>query len=143
MGGNKAKPGCPSHVAGGTIGSLLTIAEGPVMTETESPPTHRSFRLTRGSSGGIEFPDVGSLREAFWVGVAQQLFLLVFSALLLDTGIVFRRVVVATIGFWCFVLIFLIRRRNSPTKGDLYFIKYGIWPLILIACVLAELIGRY
>ena len=112
------------------------------MNKIEVTPTHRSFRLTRGSSG-IEFPPVGSLREAFWVGVAQQLFFLVFSALLLDTGIVHRRVLVALIGAWCFVLILLIRRRNSPTKGDLLFLKYGIWPLVLIACVLAELIGRY
>ena len=50
---------------------------------------------------------------------------------------------IASIGFWCFVLFLLIRRRNTPTKGDVLFVKYGIWPLLLITIVAAGLLGRH
>lgn len=103
----------------------------------EPDSEHKSFRLTG------EAPSVGSLREAFVVAVVHQIVLLPLAALLLDGGAVLRRVVVASVAFWCFVLALLIRRRDRPTTWDVVFVKYGIWPLLAVTIVVAKIFGRY
>lgn len=95
------------------------------------------------NSESRDIPSVGTLREAFTFAIAQQMPLLVFSALILDGGVLFRVVLVATIAFWCFILVFMARRRDKPTNVDTLFIKYGIWVLFLIACAFVILLGRY
>jgi hypothetical protein len=108
---------------------------------SEPAPVHQSFRLTR-DPDAPEIPSVGSPREAFVFAMLQQAVLFLLAALLLDGGVVLRRVTIASIGFWCFVLLLLIRRRNSPTRVDIILVKYGIWPLLLITIVAAGLLGR-
>ena len=85
---------------------------------------------------------VGPLRSAFWVAIAQQVPVLCLSALLLDGGVVYRRVTIAMVAYWCFVAVFLVRRRDRPTNVDGLFIKYGIWPLIVVVNLAAQLLGR-
>ena len=85
----------------------------------------------------------GTMRKALSFAIAQQTIILVLSALLLDGGGVLHRVTVAMVAFWCFVLIVLVRRRTQPMSGDILFIKYGIWLLMPIAGLVANLLGRY
>ena len=113
----------------------------PKMGKLESTAKHKSFRLT-GTLEAERLPGPSSLRTAFHWSIVQQGILVLLAALVLDGGIIFQRVLVAMIAFWCFVLVLLIRRRTQPTSGDILFIKFGFWPLIVIAVVITTVLGR-
>ncbi len=112
------------------------------MGKLESPSKHKSFRLT-GTLEAERLPRPSSLRTAFHWSIVQQGILVLLAALILDGGIIFQRVLVATIAFWCFVLVLLIRRRTQPTSGDILFIEFGCWPLIVIAVVIITVLERF
>lgn len=49
-------------------------------------------------------------------------------------------VLFAVVGQWIGNIIIAVRRPLSPTKGDLFFISWGLVPLFLIAPLLADLV---
>jgi hypothetical protein len=109
-------------------------------TETKAAVEHRSFRLTRDPNAPPL--NLGSVRECFVVGVAQQMLLLFVSALLLDGGRVYGRVLVASMAYWIFVIVFSFRRAKQPTEFDLLYLKYGIWPTMFLTSIVASMLGR-
>ena len=103
-------------------------------------PQHRSFRLTPNDTLLCAAP-LGAQRKAFRAAIVQQAGLFVLSGSLLDLVVVFRRVLVAMIVYWCFVLLVLLRRRKELTGVDLLLVKYGIWPLLATTGLVARWLG--
>lgn len=101
-------------------------------------PQHRSFRLTRESRKTP--PTFGELREAFVVAVALQILAIAASALLLDGGVMFRQVIIASIAYWCFVIMFALRGARA-SDVDRFLIKYGVLPLTVMTDLVAILLG--
>ena len=100
----------------------------------------RSFRLTREAT--VNPTMLAEIRQAFVCGVFIQVASLAFSlTMILDMGELFRRVVIASIAYWCFVILFALRGAR-PTEIDLYVIKYGVWPLAALTVLIAMLMGR-
>ncbi len=55
----------------------------------------------------------------------QQVVLAVLAVLILDMGEAARGMGAVMIGYWTGIVIILIRRPLSPTKGDLFFVRWG------------------
>jgi hypothetical protein len=100
---------------------------------------HRSFRLT--PEANVKPIELAEIRQAFVMGLFVQLASLAFTALLLDLGVMFRCCLIATIAYWCFVIMFALRGAR-PTEIDLFVIKYGIWPFTALVVLIAPLLGR-
>ena len=79
---------------------------------------------------------VGTFRDAIVFTLVQQLPLLLLSAMILDGGLVFKRVAIASLAFWILTLIIMLRRGRNIAKSDLLFIKWGYLPILLATCVL-------
>ena len=105
------------------------------LTET-APAEHRSFRLTRSSESADDNVVVGTFGDAISFALVQQLPLLLLSALLLDGGLVFKRVAIASVAFWILTLIILIRRGRNMLDSDTLMIKWGYLPILLATCIL-------
>jgi hypothetical protein len=85
---------------------------------------------------------LAEIRQAFVWGVFVQVASLAFSLIMiLDMGELFRRVVMASIVYWCFVIMFALRGAR-PTNVDLFMIKYGVWPFSVLVVLIASLLGR-
>ena len=109
----------------------------PNCDRPESSATkHRNFRLTFGSPTTNRERTFGSFRDAIRFSVIQQLPLLILSALLLDGGLVFKRVAIASIAFWILILIIMIRRGRNIPSPDIYLVKWGYLPMLLTTCIL-------
>ena len=103
----------------------------------ESAPTkHQSFRLTAGSTSPDASVTVGTFRDAIVFTMFQQLPLLMLSAMLLDGGLVFKRVAIASVAYWILVVIIMIRRGRNIPDADKLLVKWGYLPLLLITCIL-------
>ena len=99
---------------------------------------HRSFRLTRDT--GMKPTPVAEIRQAFVLGIFLQVIALATSSVMLDTGIMFRCIAIATVGYWCFVIMFALRGAR-PTQVDLFMIKYGVWPLVVLTVLIGIVLG--
>lgn len=60
-----------------------------------------------------------------WFSVKQQVVLVVLASLVLDMGQTVRMMAATIIGYWIGVVIILVRRPLSPSKGDLLFVRWG------------------
>ena len=66
--------------------------------------------------------------------------LTLLCALMLDGGVhlnVFCRV---SVGFWCRVLMVMIRRSESPTRSDVLYLRHGLWGVLVLSFVVATLL---
>jgi hypothetical protein len=57
----------------------------------------------------------------------------ILAALLLDGGTTARVVGVAVLAFWLCVAIVILRRPRKPTSLDLGMIRWGFWPVLIVA----------
>jgi hypothetical protein len=57
--------------------------------------------------------------------VIQQVIIGGLSALMLDGGVMAHIALLAILAYWLSVPMIIIRRRASPTRGDLSFVRYG------------------
>jgi hypothetical protein len=73
-------------------------------------------------------------------GVVLQAFLLVLTACILDGGQICSQFLVALIGYWLGVACILIRRGRTPTRTDLFIMRYGSIVLLALAPIAAELV---
>lgn len=62
-----------------------------------------------------------------------QLVVGLLALLLLDGGRMARGVGVAALGFWLATALIMTRRPHTPTETDLAWIRWGFWPVLLIA----------
>lgn len=105
-------------------------------TMESSAPLHQSFRLTPSSTSPDASPPFGTFRDAIYFTLIQQVPLLMLSALLLDGGLVFKRVGIASIAFWFLALIILIRRGRTVPESDILVLKWGFLPLLFVTFIL-------
>jgi len=77
-------------------------------------------------------PSATSLTPSIRFGVVIQLGLFVLTALILDGGATNRHCVVAIIGYWIGALPIIVRRRKTPTKVDLLFLRWGMLLMMLL-----------
>ncbi|MBN2476745.1 MAG: hypothetical protein JXB62_19195 [Pirellulales bacterium] len=106
---------------------------------------YRSPRYGGYASAGDRFDRTpaeraGGYRPAICWAVVQQAVILGFTGLLLDGGATFRLFLLPAIGFWPIVLMFVLRRPESPTRTDLDFVKLGYW-LIAAPLVFVRVLG--
>ena len=84
---------------------------------------------------------------ALKLAVFLQLVLGVLTALMLDGGRSFGFLKVALIGHWIGILLIIGRRPHSPTKVDIFLIRWGVLLLLLVAAGIAPfiwlMIGEY
>jgi len=74
--------------------------------------------------------------------LAQQVVVLLFTSMILDGGDIFTMCLVALVGFWVGAVIICVRRPQTPTRVDLLFIRFGYFPLCILAVVLTLFIWR-
>lgn len=110
--------------------------EPPAAQQQETAVSkHRSFRLTPSASSVSEDLAVGTLRNAIWFSLIQQMPLLLMSGLILDGGLIFRRVVIASIAFWAMTLVILSRRWANTSDSDILLVKWAFLPILLLVCI--------
>ncbi len=68
----------------------------------------------------------------------MQICLSVFTGLILDGGIVSRVFLQASLGYWCGVVLIGLKRRESPRKTDLVYLRHGLWWVLVISFPIAE-----
>lgn len=67
----------------------------------------------------------------------MQICLTVFTGLILDGGIVSLVFLRISLGFWCGVLLIALRRWNSLTKSDLWYLRHGLWCVLFFSFPIA------
>lgn len=67
----------------------------------------------------------------------MQICLTVFTGLMLDGGIVCNVFLRISVGFWCGVLLIMLRRPAVMTKMDLVYLRHGLWCVLLISFPIA------
>ena len=97
---------------------------------------HRSFRLSQGSASPDARFSVEPFRDAIVFTLVQQVPLLMLSALLLDGGLVFKRVAIASIAFCILTLVIMVRRGPNIPDTDILLVKWGYLPVLLVTCIL-------
>jgi hypothetical protein len=76
-------------------------------------------------------------------GSGLQVALGCLTALMLDSGRSFGYFQVAFLGYWPIVLLMIWRRRTSPTRGDIVFIRWGIVFTLCITSVMAPYVWNF
>ena len=101
-----------------------------------SATKHRSFRLTQGSTSTDARFSVGPFRDAIVFTLVQQIPLFMLSALVLDGGLLFKRVAIASIAFCILTLLIMVRRWPDIPDSDILLVKWGYLPVLLVTCIL-------
>lgn len=81
-----------------------------------------------------------SWEQAIKSGLIIQAIFAIFFALMLDGGWMLNIYKVAWFGQFLVSILLIFRRRRSPTKFDLMFVRYGILFSTLIALILKIII---
>ena len=86
----------------------------------------------------------GTLLRAVLIGFLVQMVVLILSELTLDIGYITSHISHrVALGYWVGVLIVALRRRHDPTTLDLWFIRWGYVPLVIVAQPVAHWYWRY
>ncbi|MHB1037969.1 MAG: hypothetical protein ACYC35_26370 [Pirellulales bacterium] len=97
---------------------------------------HRSFRLTVTSTGDpAEQPSLTARQkyaDAIVTALVQHAIVLIFSALILDGGVLLRFCTIAVVASWICTLVILVRRPRQPTDCDIVLVKFGFWPAMCL-----------
>lgn len=101
-----------------------------------SATKHRSFRLSQGSASPDARFSVEPFRDAIVFTLVQQVPLLMLSALLLDGGLVFKCVAIASIAFCILNLVIMVRRGANIPDTEILLVKWGYLPVLLVTCIL-------
>ncbi len=82
-----------------------------------------------------------SIREAAWLAVAQQiaLFILLGSTTAHEVLWIHGYAVVA---FWAGVAVIALRRPHASTRLDVFLVKFGFVPLLLLAMFIGAAVWR-
>ena len=91
--------------------------------------------MTSSASPVDEYVVVGTLQNAIWFSVIQQVPLLLLSGLILDGGMIFKRIAIASIAYWVMTLIILSRRWLNTSDSDILLVKWAFLPILLVVCV--------
>ena len=119
----------------------MNVTENPYqsptdITEEPAVPQHQSFRLTQDSTAPDASLPIDTFRDAVIFTLVLQIPLLLITALILDGGLIFKRVAIASVAFWILTLIIKIRRRPKLPDSDVLLVKWGYLPVLLITCIM-------
>lgn len=74
--------------------------------------------------------------DAIWLTFIQQMPCLIICVLLLDGGGTLRVCLIATLGFWLFAMLCLIRSQRDHEVFGLWFLRWGFFPLFgILFCI--------
>lgn len=93
----------------------------------EKPPQRALFR------GVSPF-----LESAIGGAIIQQLLVVVITSTALDGGASFQTAMFGIAATWAGIGIILLRRRLSPTAGDLDFVRLSLIPLCVVSYLLSH-----
>jgi len=123
--------------------------QSPKTNATESENfKHRSFHLTAGSSSPDANVALGTFSNAIVFTLIQQLPLLLMASLILDNGLFFQHVAIASTVFWLLTLLIMLRqwRQRRLSDSAILLVKWGYLPIITITLLgvlpLAERLSR-
>ena len=71
--------------------------------------------------------------------LAVTIAMMLLSLALLDGGEISQPLMYGVMAFWFGVALIVVRRRSTPTNGDLKFISYGALPVMIGAIAIAHL----
>jgi len=98
------------------------------------------YRLWRRQFSPLRSEDRGwglsAYRRPVKIALLQQGICLILALLVLDGGITLNATVIALIAYWIAVFLIVSRRVHTPTRNDLFFVRYGfllIWGFVVIA----------
>ena len=114
-------------------------------TNPYQSPEHASTAAgSRSPSGHLQDDTKRSRRRRsdLALAIAQQAVLLLFTALLLDGGFMFRVCCVAAIAHWVAMVLVRIRRPAEPTTLDTGVVKFGFLFCFLLAYSAALVVVR-
>jgi hypothetical protein len=70
--------------------------------------------------------------------VAIQIIIGLLSRMVLDGGQLAQVCGVALVAFWLGASLLILRRRRSPSRTDLQLIRFGYFPVVVIAFLLVN-----
>jgi hypothetical protein len=92
----------------------------------------RQFSADRGGGHGLGLAAYG---RPIKTALLQQGIFLILAALALDMGETWHTTLVAVLAYWMSAGVIVARRPDSPTRTDLFFIRWGflvIWLIVVI-----------
>ena len=104
--------------------------QSPTTSENPSAPTVEKRQQGDAFAAALKF------------GVKVQLSLLGLTILVLDGGVLTNQYATAMIGYWIAVAVLMVRRRDAPTRGDVVFLRYGNFALLVAAPLIAKVVYR-
>ncbi|MBA4387283.1 MAG: hypothetical protein C0404_04835 [Verrucomicrobia bacterium] len=75
--------------------------------------------------------------------LAQQIPLGLLAGLITDGGGVATIFLYTMAGFWTGFAMIVMRRPRTPTKTDIFMIKWGTFLLFVVSCAMASVIWRW
>jgi hypothetical protein len=81
-------------------------------------------------------------RAAIIVSLPQQVATILLTVLMLDGGVLRQVCGMAFLAFWVGVGLIMLRGPLSPSRVDLFLIRFGFVPLFVAACFLARFIWQ-
>ena len=73
------------------------------------------------------------------LGLTVAVIFLLFSSMILDGGQLFQFVGATTLVYCLGILVIICRRPQSPTKADLWLVRFGFFILLLVVPVVLVL----
>jgi hypothetical protein len=84
--------------------------------------------------------------SAYWppvkAALLQQGITAILALLVLDGGLTFHVTMIAIVAYWLAFCIVIVRRPDSPTRGDLRLVRYGFLMVFLIVIVAGPMVWR-
>ncbi len=87
-------------------------------------------------------PVAPAYRDAIKAAILLQLLLTLFMLLLLDGGYTAGIGACVMGGFWIGVAAIIFRRPRNPTPLDLFYVRWGYVPLLVLTVIIAPVIPR-
>jgi hypothetical protein len=87
-------------------------------------------------------PISSAYRPATKTALLQQGIVFILSALMLDMGQTICEAVTAIAAYWLAYGIIVVRRPSSPTRGDIFLIRYGFLLMFFSAVAALPFVGR-
>ena len=84
---------------------------------------------------------VVSLKQAVWEGVLLDFLILAMTSTIMDCGFIFSITIFLVIAHWVGNVAVLRSKKGRQSKAGKDFIRFGIFPLILVTFVARCILG--
>ena len=82
-----------------------------------------------------------SLKEAVYTGIILDFLILAFTSIIMDGGFIFSITIFLVIAHWIGNTAILFSKKGRQSKAGKDFIRFGIFPLILVTFVARCILG--